>query len=117
MMATHYQATKGGPEIFSGRPYREKHLTDRNGNLKYPHVKSPRTSSHQTHSTRQQAMNPTTIAILLIVIPICASCSNEQLQKQMDERNERYEKLNERQEIRADARRKRDDMWFEKHMN
>ena len=62
-------------------------------------------------------MHSTTIAILLIVTPLCMSCSNEQLQEHMDQRTERYEKLNERQEIRADARRKRDDMWFEKHMN
>lgn len=56
-------------------------------------------------------------AILPILMFGAVSCaSNEQLQERMDRRNERAASFNERREIRLDARRERNDMWFERHM-
>jgi hypothetical protein len=59
-----------------------------------------------------------TIATLLIVTTLCASCaSNDHLQQRMDNRNDAYSNYNERRQIRTDARQERTDMWYDRHMH
>lgn len=60
-----------------------------------------------------------TIKLPLLAAVTCAlaSCSsNEELQDRMDKRNESYYKLQERREIRQDARDDRYDAWFDRIM-
>ena len=62
-------------------------------------------------------MKTTLSALLLIICACCVSCaSNDALQQRMDNRNEAYSSLNERREIRTDARQERTDMWYDRHM-
>ena len=59
---------------------------------------------------------PTTL--ILLIAACCASCaSNEQLEQRMDRRNDTYSSMNERRQIRTDARQERTDMWFDRHMH
>lgn len=62
-------------------------------------------------------MRSATIAILLITAPLFTSCSNEALQQREDRRTDRHLNVNERREIRTDARQERTDAWFDRHMH
>lgn len=63
-------------------------------------------------------MKSNSSAALLVICACCVSCaSNDALQQRMDGRNEAYGSLNERREIRADARQERTDMWYDRHMH
>jgi hypothetical protein len=66
---------------------------------------------------KKAAMN-SKIVLLSFAVALCASCSsNEELQDRMDKRNEAYYNLQERREIRQDARDDRYDAWFDRIMN
>lgn len=57
---------------------------------------------------------------LLLWIPsvvLLSSCSNEALQKRVDGYNDAYSKLQERREIRQDARDARYDAWWDRTMD
>ncbi len=57
--------------------------------------------------------------ILVLAVPCClVSCaSNEELQERLDDRNDAYINFQERREMRADARQKRTDAWFDRVMH
>jgi hypothetical protein len=60
---------------------------------------------------------PIKLPLLAAITCALASCSsNEELQDRMDKRNESYYKLQERREIRQDARDDRYDAWFDRIM-
>ena len=54
---------------------------------------------------------------LLLACAGLTSCSTEALQDRMDSRNEAYYKLQERREIRQDARDARYDAWWDRVMD
>lgn len=60
---------------------------------------------------------PIKLSLLAAVTCALASCSsNEELQDRMDKRNDSYYKLQERREIRQEARDDRYDAWFDRIM-
>jgi hypothetical protein len=68
--------------------------------------------------------NLTSIAVRSVSILLAAaasslvSCaSNEELQDRLDDRNESYSNLQERREMRQDARQQRTDAWFDRVMH
>lgn len=61
-------------------------------------------------------MKKTALLVLLAVASL-SSCSTEALQDRMDSRNEAYSKLQERREIRQDARDARYDAWWDRVMD
>ncbi len=64
-------------------------------------------------------MKTSAIIIVSAVIACLSSCasSSEELQQRMDRRNSNYATLQERREIRADARQERTDMWYDRVMH
>lgn len=61
-------------------------------------------------------------AILTILTPAVFCCltscaSNEELQDRLDNRNDAYYNLQERREMRTDARQQRTDAWFDRVMH
>jgi hypothetical protein len=58
------------------------------------------------------------LALLCAASSLLASCStNEELQDRMDKRNDTYRNLQERMEIRQDAREERDQARWDRIMN
>ncbi len=55
------------------------------------------------------------VLAILCLLPSCAS--NEELQERLDDRNDAYYNLQERREMRADARQQRTDAWFDRVMH
>jgi hypothetical protein len=55
---------------------------------------------------------------LVAVTAVLSSCgSNEDLQKRLDDRNDWYGDVQERREMRQDARQERTDAWFDRVMH
>lgn len=55
--------------------------------------------------------------LLILVTAVFSSCSNADLQERMDRRNDAYSGLQERREIRQDARDARYDAWWDRAMD
>lgn len=63
------------------------------------------------------ALKALPLLALLCPLLLTACASNEELQERMDARTENYYKLQERREIRQDAREQRTDAWFDRAMD
>ncbi len=57
------------------------------------------------------------IALVTATILLSSCASNEELQNRMDSRNANYQSLQDRREIRQDARDERYDAWFDRIMD
>ena len=55
------------------------------------------------------------LALLCLLTSACAS--NEELENRLDRRNEHYSNLQDRRELRQDARDKRSDDWYDRVMH
>jgi hypothetical protein len=61
-------------------------------------------------------MKPLPLSFCLCLPLILGACSNAELQDRMDSRNDSYRKLQERREIRKDAREERADARWDRMM-
>lgn len=60
----------------------------------------------------------TAVTLAFVTLSGLTSCaSNEELQDRMDRRNDSYSNLQERREIRQNARQDRTDAWFDRVMH
>jgi hypothetical protein len=62
-------------------------------------------------------MKPASALVLLTAVTLTSCSSNEELQHRLDRRNDSYFKLQERREMRQDARDERYEAWFDRIMD
>lgn len=67
-----------------------------------------------------QFLHMSTVATLVLaaaLLSLSSCASNDKLQDRLDHRNDAYSNLQERREMRQDARQERTDAWFDRVMH